>query len=117
MSEATERGEGVSPSDGRDIFENSGLKTAFSCTLKAIIRGGGVGYVKTNNLRLGARALVPLRYASLVIMVNYSDLKWWLQDTHVIRNEMDITCNYSRLYMFSRRLELLVILKKLNLFY
>ena len=39
-----EEGGGFSPSHGREIFENSGMKLAFSCTLKAIIKGGG--YVK-----------------------------------------------------------------------
>ena len=42
-SEATERGEGVGggfpPYHGREIFENSCMKTAFSCTLNAINRG------------------------------------------------------------------------------
>ena len=39
-SEATERGEDVvSPSHGREIFENSCMKTKFSCTLDTIIRG------------------------------------------------------------------------------
>ena len=38
--ERSERGEGaVPPSDGREIFENLGMKTAFSCTLNAITRG------------------------------------------------------------------------------
>ena len=32
-------GGGKPPSHGREIFENSGMKTAFSCTLNAIIRG------------------------------------------------------------------------------
>ena len=42
-AKARERGQGVGgcfpPSHGREIFENSGIKTAFSCTLKAITRG------------------------------------------------------------------------------
>ena len=43
-SEATERGEGVGggfppPMHGREIFDNSCMKTAFSCTLNTIIRG------------------------------------------------------------------------------
>ena len=39
-AKASERGEGaVPPSDGREIFENLGMKTAFSCTLNAITRG------------------------------------------------------------------------------
>ena len=42
-SEATERGEGVGgafpPSHSREIFENSCMKVAFSCTLNTIIRG------------------------------------------------------------------------------
>ena len=37
-SEATERGEGVAPTVGR-FFENSCMKTAFSCTLNTISRG------------------------------------------------------------------------------
>ena len=32
-------GEGVSPSHGREIFQNLSLKTAFSCTLDTFIRG------------------------------------------------------------------------------
>ena len=41
-SEATERGEvvgGFPPSHGRKIFENSCMKTTFSCTLTPIIMG------------------------------------------------------------------------------
>ena len=42
-SEVTERemgvGGGVSLSHGREIFENSCMKTAFSCTLNSIIKG------------------------------------------------------------------------------
>ena len=38
--ERSERGEGaVPPSDGRDIFENLGMNTAFSCTLNVITMG------------------------------------------------------------------------------
>ena len=38
--ERSERGEGCgSPFDGREIFENLGMKTAFFCTLNAITRG------------------------------------------------------------------------------
>ena len=39
-SKATERGrvwEGVSPSHGREIFQNLCLKTAFSCTLDPVL--------------------------------------------------------------------------------
>ena len=38
--ERSERGEGaVPPSDGREIFENLGMNTAFSCTLNVITMG------------------------------------------------------------------------------
>ena len=52
-SEATERGKGVGgggggvpPSLSREMFENSCMKTLFSCTLNSIIRPKGVGFVK-----------------------------------------------------------------------
>ena len=38
-SEATELWEGVPPSHGREIFENSCMQPTFSCTLNVIIRG------------------------------------------------------------------------------
>ena len=42
-SEATERG--FPPSHGREIFKNSCMKTAFSCTLNTIIRGSLCIYI------------------------------------------------------------------------